>query len=98
MFLPTPSSQEEATFADVVHGWRHDLLVFVHKDLPKLVVILIVAFNLAHIVRFFVNRMRSLADSQSSTSPARASGRPSRAEGTDRENGRQCRECRRCTC
>jgi small conductance mechanosensitive channel len=79
MFLFTPASQdmadltrEDASFADVLHHWHRDLLAFVHGDLPRMVLILAIAFVLARIVAFFVNRMRDLADRQS-TSPQRAS-------------------------
>jgi small conductance mechanosensitive channel len=72
MFLLAADTQPEQSFADVVHDWRHDGLVFVHRDLPQLLVIVAVAFILARIVSFFVNRMRRLADRQSH-SPQRAS-------------------------
>jgi small conductance mechanosensitive channel len=61
----------DATFRDVVHHWHRDGLAFVHKDLPQLIVILVIAFVLAHLVSFFVNRMQDLADRQSH-SPQRA--------------------------
>ena len=79
MFLLTLTSQEDAklagdydSFADVLHQWHHDLLAFIHGDLPRMVLILAIAFVLARIVAFFVNRIRDLADRQS-TSPQRAS-------------------------
>jgi small conductance mechanosensitive channel len=62
MFLLAADTQPEQSFADVVRDWRHDGLVFVHRDLPRLLVILAIAFVLARIVSFFVNRMRRLAD------------------------------------
>jgi small conductance mechanosensitive channel len=65
MFLPAVAAQDDATFEDVVHHWHHDALSFVHKDLPQMVVILILAFILMRMVSFFVNRMRKLADRQS---------------------------------
>ena len=64
MFLFAVDTQDEHTFADVVRDWRHDGLVFVHRDLPRLVVILAFAFILMRIVGFFVNRMKRLADRQ----------------------------------
>jgi small conductance mechanosensitive channel len=72
MFLLASATQDEQTFADVVRDWRHDGLVFVHLDLPRLIVILGVAFILMRIVSFFVNRMKRLADRQTH-SPQRAS-------------------------
>ena len=73
MFLATPEMQTETTFRDVVHNWHHDVIVFVQKDMPKLVVILVLAFVLLRIVLFFVNRMRRLADRHAATNPQRAS-------------------------
>ncbi|GAC1418878.1 MAG: hypothetical protein NVSMB62_11030 [Acidobacteriaceae bacterium] len=73
MFLATPEAQPETTFRDVVHNWHQDVIVFVQKDLPKLVVILVLAFILLRIVLFFVNRMRRLADRHAATNPQRAS-------------------------
>jgi len=71
MFLLTISSQEDAklageydSFADVLHQWHHDLLAFVHGDLPRMAVIIVIAFVLARTVGFFVDRMRDLADRQ----------------------------------
>jgi small conductance mechanosensitive channel len=63
----------DATFADVVHHWHRDGLAFLHKDLPQLLVILLVAFILMRIVIFFVNRMQKVADLQARTNPQRAS-------------------------
>jgi small-conductance mechanosensitive channel len=65
MFLPEAAAQDDATFKDVVHHWHHDALSFVHKDLPQMIVILVLAFVLMRIVSFFVNRMKNLADRQS---------------------------------
>ncbi len=68
----TNLAQDDATFNDVLQHWHRDLLAFVHGDLPRMLLILFIAFVLARIVAFFVNRMRDLADRQS-TSPQRAS-------------------------
>jgi small conductance mechanosensitive channel len=65
-------AQDDATFTDVLHHWHRDLLAFVHGDLPRMLLILFIAFVLTRVVAFFVNRMRDLADRQS-TSPQRAS-------------------------
>jgi small conductance mechanosensitive channel len=79
MFLLTLTSQENAklagdfdSFADVLHQWHRDLLAFVHGDLPRMAVILVIAFVLACSVNFFVDRMRDLADRQTDN-PQRAS-------------------------
>jgi small-conductance mechanosensitive channel len=58
------AAQDETSFADVVRDWHRDTLSFVHKDLPKLLFFFAIAFILARIVAFFVNRMRQLADRQ----------------------------------
>jgi small conductance mechanosensitive channel len=74
MFLfarPPQDDIPDVTFQDVLHHWHRDALSFVHKDLPQMIVILVIAFILAHMVSFFVNRMRTLADRQTH-SPQRA--------------------------
>jgi small conductance mechanosensitive channel len=74
--LPVPQditnlAEDASTLHGVVHLWHRDLLAFVHTDLPKLLFVLLIAFVLARIVGFFVNRMRKLADSQAEN-PQRA--------------------------
>ncbi len=73
MFLATPLAQPENTFSGIVRKWHEDTLVFVQMDLPKILVILAVAFILLRIVLFFVNRMRRLADRHAVSNPQRAS-------------------------
>ena len=68
----TTGPHPEDNFADVVRDWHSDALSFVHKDLPKLLFFFAVAFVLARIVTFFVNRMKKLADRQTDN-PQRAS-------------------------
>jgi moderate conductance mechanosensitive channel len=72
MFLFIAPTQDDLTFADVLHHWHRDALAFVHKDLPQMLVVFAVAFVLIRIVAFFVNRMRRLAD-QHVANPQRAS-------------------------
>jgi small conductance mechanosensitive channel len=81
MFLFTLASQDVTDLAhddalhdfhDVVRLWHSDLLSFVHGDLPRMAIIIVIAFVLARIVGFFVNRMRDLADRQTEN-PQRAS-------------------------
>jgi small conductance mechanosensitive channel len=64
--------QTDKTFTDVLHHWHRDTLAFVHNDLPRMLVILLIAFILIRIVSFFVNRMRRLAD-RHVANPQRAS-------------------------
>ncbi len=78
MFLFTLAPQDDltqvdTTFADVLHHWHRDALAFIHADLPKLVVILVIAFILARILSFFVRRMHKLADHHAATNPQRSS-------------------------
>jgi small conductance mechanosensitive channel len=64
MFLPEDVAQGDKTFEDVVHHWHRDLLSFVHKELPQMLVILLIAFVLMRVVSFFVKRLNRIADSQ----------------------------------
>ncbi|HWB33119.1 MAG TPA: mechanosensitive ion channel family protein [Acidobacteriaceae bacterium] len=73
MFLPVVPAQEESTFLDVLRDWHHDSLDFLHRDLPRLLVILLIAFILSRFVALFVNRLRRLAARQAPTNPQRAS-------------------------
>lgn len=73
LLAPQDITQVDLTFADVLHDWHRDTLAFVHADLPKLVVILVIAFILARILAFFINRMRRLADYHASANPQRSS-------------------------
>lgn len=72
MFLPADLAQGDNSFHDVVRDWHRDTLVFVEKDLPKLLFFVLIAFILARIVSFFVNRMRKIAD-RHPENPQRAS-------------------------
>jgi moderate conductance mechanosensitive channel len=72
MFLFMLPVQPTENFADVLHDWHNDGLAFIEKDLPKLLFFLGVAFILMQIVRFFVNRLRRLADKHVAN-PGRAS-------------------------
>lgn len=73
MSLPPVPLQDETTFADVVRDWHHDLLHFVHSDLPQLVFVVLFWIIVLRIVLFFVARMRRLADRHAKSSPQRAS-------------------------
>jgi small conductance mechanosensitive channel len=72
MFLLAVFAQDETSMLDVVRDWHHDSLEFVHKDLPKMIVVLIVAAVLLRIVLFFVNRLRRIAETHLATNPQRA--------------------------
>jgi len=72
MFLFMLLAQPDTSFADVIQHWHSDGLAFVEQDLPKLLFFLGVAFVFMQIVRFFVNRMRRLADKHVAN-PQRAS-------------------------
>ncbi len=53
-----PGAQEES----LGHSWHADLIDLLHHDLPRLLVILLLAFALQRVVAFFVGRMRRIAD------------------------------------
>jgi small-conductance mechanosensitive channel len=55
---------EERTLQALERGWHNDILDFVQYDLPRILVVLILAFILQRVVRFFVDRMLKLADRQ----------------------------------
>lgn len=65
-----PVSAPPETFHDLGRSWHTDIVEFVRVDAPKLVVILGMAFVLQWIVRFFVNRMRRVADAYPGTQRA----------------------------
>ncbi len=44
--------------------WRNDIVSFIRLDVPRLLVLILVAFALWRMVVFFANRMRRLADRQ----------------------------------
>lgn len=58
------------TFHDLGQNWHDDVLDFVRYDVPKLIVILLMAFVLQSIVTFFVKRMRRIADAYPGTQRA----------------------------
>jgi len=73
MSLPAVPLQDETTFDDVVHDWHHDLLHFVHSDVPRLIVVLLIWGIVLRIVLFFVAKMRHLADQHAAANSQRAS-------------------------
>lgn len=63
-------SHPPETFHDLGQSWHNDIVDFVRSDVPKLVVILLMAFVLQSIVKFFVKRMRHIADAYPGTQRA----------------------------
>jgi len=56
---------EDERFLHVLErDWHNDVIDFVRYDVPKLLLIFIVAFAIQRVVMFFVNRLHALADSQ----------------------------------
>jgi moderate conductance mechanosensitive channel len=62
MPLPTVVPQEEHSLIAIEHGWHTDLLDFVQKGLPKIVVALLIAFVAQRVVLFFTHRLRRRAE------------------------------------
>jgi len=62
--LTTSPMHDERVFDVLRREWHTDFVEFIHKDLPRLVLVAILAFILLQLVNFFVRRMRALADSQ----------------------------------
>jgi small conductance mechanosensitive channel len=53
---------DERTLEALERGWHNDIIDFIQYDLPRILVVLVLAFILIRIVKFFVNRMLGLAD------------------------------------
>lgn len=66
----TPPAPPPETFHDLGQSWHTDIVEFVRVDAPKLVVIIGMFFVLQWIVRFFVKRMRRIADAHPGTQRA----------------------------
>ena len=64
MLLQALAPQEQRFSKILERDWHNDIIDFVRTDLPRLVVILLLAFLLQRIVAFFVHRMRKRADKQ----------------------------------
>jgi len=61
---PSGVVHEERTLQALERGWHNQIIDFVQYDLPRIFVVLLIAFALMRLVRFFVNRMLQLADRQ----------------------------------
>ena len=55
---------DERTLQGLERGWHNEIIDFIQFDLPRLAVVLLIAFVLTWLVKFFVNRMLRLADRQ----------------------------------
>ncbi len=65
MLLLTEAPQAADPFSRALQrDWHNDVVNFVRADVPRLVVVILVAFVLWRIVVFFVDRMRHLAERQ----------------------------------
>jgi small conductance mechanosensitive channel len=64
MLLQTLPRQDQYLSKILERNWHNFVVQFIAKDLPRLVVVLVVAFILQRIVALFVNRMRRRADKQ----------------------------------
>jgi moderate conductance mechanosensitive channel len=62
--VTTSATHDERLFDVLRRDWHADFIDFIHRDLPKLIFIFLLAFVLLQIVNFFVRRMRKLADAQ----------------------------------
>jgi small conductance mechanosensitive channel len=61
----TDSVPHDERVLDVLQrDWHSDFIDFIHRDLPKLIFVFVLAFILLQLVNFFVRRMRRLADKQ----------------------------------
>lgn len=65
-----PAEGEQPTFHELGRSWHADIVDFVRHDAPKIVVILLLALVLQRIVKFFVDRMRRIADAYPGTQRA----------------------------
>lgn len=64
MLLTVLTSQADPLGRILARDWHDDIINFLRADLPRLLVLLIIAFLLQRIVVFFVHRMLRLADRQ----------------------------------
>lgn len=64
MLLPGPLPQDQRLAKILENDWHNDIISFLRTDLPRLVAILLLAFVLLRLCKFFVNRMLKRADRQ----------------------------------
>jgi small conductance mechanosensitive channel len=64
MLFMAPDLQQEHISKILARDWHNYIVEFVSKTLPRIAVILLVAFILLRVVKLFVDRMRQRADRQ----------------------------------
>lgn len=64
MLLFAPIQPEERLIKILEHDWHDDIVSFLRTDLPRLLAILLLAFILQRVFKFFVARMLRLAERQ----------------------------------
>jgi len=64
MLFLAPDLQEEHLSTIFKHDWHNYIVEFVGRDLPRIGIILLVAFILQRVVNLFVKRLRKRADRQ----------------------------------
>ncbi|MBN9614622.1 MAG: mechanosensitive ion channel protein MscS [Acidobacteriales bacterium 59-55] len=64
MLSPPAPMQYEYLSKVLERNWHNFVIQFVANDLPRLVVVLVIAFTLQRIIAIFVNRLRRRADKQ----------------------------------
>jgi moderate conductance mechanosensitive channel len=68
MLLQALLPQEDRISRILENDWRNDIIGFLRADLPRLLAILLLAFILQRVCKFFVSRMLRLADRQAGNS------------------------------
>ena len=64
LLLAVAPQNAETANRSLPRDWHNDILNFVREDVPRLLIIILLAFVLWRLVVFFANRMRRLADRQ----------------------------------
>jgi small conductance mechanosensitive channel len=62
--LNASPAHDERVFDILERDWHADFIDFIHHDLPRLIVIFLIAFVMTQVISFFVRRMRAVADRQ----------------------------------
>src|SRR5580704_5641377 len=64
MLLQVVVPQDQRISRILARDWHDDIVAFLRADLPRLIAILVLAFALQQICKFFVDRLRKLANYQ----------------------------------
>jgi len=64
MLLQVNTPQDDRWVNILERDWHADIIAFLRTDLPRIAIVLIIAFVLQRIVMFFVNRMNATAKKQ----------------------------------